>query len=714
MKLSLCIIAKNEERMLPDCLASVRDVVDEIVLVDTGSRDATIRIAERAGARVFKSPWRDDFSAPRNLAIARARGEWILQLDADERLAPGAGEQIKRALSGADFDCGLIRLHNASRADAPAAEVISGRARMGEAMSLPRLLRRTTDLRYEGIVHESVLRWLEGRGGRVRFVDADIVHLGSLPELRRERDKVTRNVDLLKKRASEEPNDPTAWSYIAFESLAADQLDDAWSAAEAGWQVMLRGQYPKGTSVLRLAVARALVQKGRGEHHAVLETVRVGERLDGKHPDFYMLRGTAHELLALAAGRGSKLRLTHLRAALEAHRSALALARTDYVQRFLLGAGSWASALRGGTVLLQLGDAEGARAVLAEALAARPDELETKLAMAEAEIACGRPEDAILRIEPLLSDRPDAWVLAAQACEKLGAVDDGLAFIRQAGQRTKAGYVAPHRREMHLDLMALASAYAGAPAPGPGPIGALTAIMSKRPFEGDARGDVDALGIASIVSNLVTKQRYAYLDALLTPRAEATFPGLGAGVTRALERLGLSVQRDDSPSPIVVACDDTRAAELVQRVLGAHPRIASRGELERSEVAKPGDEEREIFTAPSFARALELGAALPRSTVLLVTSDPPSAETLADVANAVGDRAVELSYGALLDAPVTTLSHLLAALGEPTDDGPLRALVESYPGRSRDFPAFAPRDREKRASRLEGDAARALPREVSP
>jgi tetratricopeptide (TPR) repeat protein len=81
MRLTLTIIARDEEAFLPGCLASVRGIVDEIVLVDTGSTDRTREIARAAGARVLRRPWRDDFAWARNEALRVATGDWILFLD---------------------------------------------------------------------------------------------------------------------------------------------------------------------------------------------------------------------------------------------------------------------------------------------------------------------------------------------------------------------------------------------------------------------------------------------------------------------------------------------------------------------------------------------------------------------------------------------------------------------------------------------------------
>ena len=89
-RISLCMIVRDEEEHLARCLASVQGVVDEIVIVDTGSIDRSVEIAEGFGARVLHEEWKGDFAAPRNTGIDAAGGDWILVLDADEELIDGA------------------------------------------------------------------------------------------------------------------------------------------------------------------------------------------------------------------------------------------------------------------------------------------------------------------------------------------------------------------------------------------------------------------------------------------------------------------------------------------------------------------------------------------------------------------------------------------------------------------------------------------------
>src|SRR3989344_8865534 len=107
-RLSLCMIVKDEERFLPACLESVRGLVDELIIVDTGSSDKTKEIAQRfvdqIGGKLIDFFWIDDFSAARNEGLKHATGGWILVLDADEVIAQQDHERIKQAISQAVKD----------------------------------------------------------------------------------------------------------------------------------------------------------------------------------------------------------------------------------------------------------------------------------------------------------------------------------------------------------------------------------------------------------------------------------------------------------------------------------------------------------------------------------------------------------------------------------------------------------------------------------
>jgi glycosyltransferase involved in cell wall biosynthesis len=105
--LSVTLITLNEEQNLRDCLESVR-FADEIILLDSGSRDRTLEIARGFQVKVFQEPWQG-FSGTKNSAQEKAGGEWILNLDADERVTPALREEIQRVLS-AGSDCSGFRI----------------------------------------------------------------------------------------------------------------------------------------------------------------------------------------------------------------------------------------------------------------------------------------------------------------------------------------------------------------------------------------------------------------------------------------------------------------------------------------------------------------------------------------------------------------------------------------------------------------------------
>lgn len=89
------MMVKNEEEMLPRCLNSIKHLIDELIVVDTGSTDKTIEIAESFGAKIYHHPWENNFSKHRNQSLGYATGDWIIQIDADEELN---GYQLKKMI----------------------------------------------------------------------------------------------------------------------------------------------------------------------------------------------------------------------------------------------------------------------------------------------------------------------------------------------------------------------------------------------------------------------------------------------------------------------------------------------------------------------------------------------------------------------------------------------------------------------------------------
>jgi tetratricopeptide (TPR) repeat protein len=442
-RLSLCLIARNEEEMLPGCLASVRGVADEIVLVDTGSTDRTVEVAREAGARVLERPWDDDFAAPRNLAARHARGSWLLVLDADERLAPGAAGPLRDAMNLRTFDVGMVRLHNARRADAPAHAILSGAERHGRPVLLPRLVRNEGQPTWRGAIHESVGEWLVARDGRRRDLDVDVLHLGYVPAMLVSRGKRERNIGLLRRRCAAEPDDVTPRGYLALELLEAGDFQSARAVADEAWAMLPR--QPAHRDLSRIAVARGLLALRRPDPAEALDAAGQGEARNGPHPDYDYLRGFAQEILAVRAAPRSPERAAALAAAEASYRACLARLAAGGAWDFLGAVNEARAGMHLGVVLLLAGRAREALAAFADVLRAEPANGAARVGAAEALLDVGEPAQALRTVEGALGSQPDGWLVAASAAHALGSGGDARLFLDEARRRVAVGYECLHR-----------------------------------------------------------------------------------------------------------------------------------------------------------------------------------------------------------------------------------------------------------------------------
>jgi tetratricopeptide (TPR) repeat protein len=161
--ISLCMIVKDEEADLAACLASVQNLISEIVIVDTGSRDRTKEIASSFKAKLIDYTWNDDFSAARNISLAVAECEWILVLDADERLDRSDFPKIKKMLECKDRAYKLVQRHYRKETDLIGFQACKGEFQEWEKgwlgyleSSLVRLFPNDPRLKYRNCMHELV------------------------------------------------------------------------------------------------------------------------------------------------------------------------------------------------------------------------------------------------------------------------------------------------------------------------------------------------------------------------------------------------------------------------------------------------------------------------------------------------------------------------------------------------------------------------------
>ncbi|HEU5270704.1 MAG TPA: glycosyltransferase [Jatrophihabitans sp.] len=220
MTVTACLIVRDCEAGLPDCLASVRPFVDELVVLDTGSVDGTRAVAAAAGAEVHQAHWTDDFAAARNAALARCTGDWVLSIDADE-LATGVPGWLAPMLAacGTELDALSLLIRHA---DGPDARGLSGHREV-------KLFRRDR-VRWAGRVHERPVRLTGGEPVIAALPEQTLhlVHTGYTdPELVRA--KAERNARLCRLQLDEltrRPAEP--------EELARAALDLGRSELAAG------------------------------------------------------------------------------------------------------------------------------------------------------------------------------------------------------------------------------------------------------------------------------------------------------------------------------------------------------------------------------------------------------------------------------------------------------------------------------------------------
>lgn len=225
--ISVCMIVRDEERYISQSIGSVRRYVDEIIVLDTGSKDRTPEIAKLLGAKVFHANWEENFAAARNESIRHATGEWILVIDADEEIDPESGEQLKELVRNTSVDAFEVTVRS---------ELPEGDPSKYDEIVLTRLFRNKSNYRYELPIHEQIRPSIERSGGVISKSPIIITHHGYNKEnVQRDGSRIERNVSLLKKVLVKEPDNP----YVLY------QLGATYKSAgenEKAMEMLLRAQ----------------------------------------------------------------------------------------------------------------------------------------------------------------------------------------------------------------------------------------------------------------------------------------------------------------------------------------------------------------------------------------------------------------------------------------------------------------------------------------
>ena len=316
--LSVCMIVKDEERFIGGALKSVQPIAQEIIVVDTGSKDKTVEIAEALGARVVHFKWCDDFSAARNQSLLFARAAWILVLDADEELMVDDLGVLESELKR-DSNELLLRMR--------CVQMIGEKKYQGY---IPRLFRNAPLMHFENRIHETVTsaamslcRSLDMELGLSR---ARLNHHGYSPEIVQDRNKVQRNLTLLMREAESNPKDAYMQMQLGNEYLRMGDTNKAFDHLEKAVHLCenKKGLLPDSLEVLLTIYGTNLLAQNRNEAVDVLLSGPLAKQYSLSAWHRY-LRGRARMLL----GRHAEALEDLLDAKARRHEETLAVVPAD-------------------------------------------------------------------------------------------------------------------------------------------------------------------------------------------------------------------------------------------------------------------------------------------------------------------------------------------------------------------------------------------------
>jgi GT2 family glycosyltransferase/Tfp pilus assembly protein PilF len=200
--ISLCMIVKNEERVLADCLRSAKPFFKEIIVCDTGSTDRTVEIARGLGATVIEHQWEDSFSTARNQSMAGATGKWICWIDADDTLPFSSGESIIQAVISAPSDVAGFVVPVRFTDEGPHG---------GVQVDHVKVFRNLPGVAFEGRIHEQIIASLKASAGpdcKIARLDAHVLHSGYDTSEEGQAKKRERDLKLLMLDLKDRPNHP--------------------------------------------------------------------------------------------------------------------------------------------------------------------------------------------------------------------------------------------------------------------------------------------------------------------------------------------------------------------------------------------------------------------------------------------------------------------------------------------------------------------------
>lgn len=285
MKIIGCYIVKNEAEVLRRSLASINKQVDELVVIDTGSVDQTIAVAEKAGAKIYHFPWQDDFAAARNFALEKLMGDWVVFLDADEYFSEETAGNLRQVITAQDRECNLLLVQR---------QDVDESGHMLMHLYVPRIFRIANDLRYTGAIHEELRQGGKMVSGIVQVSPQELtlIHTGYAGTLGAA--KARRNLEMLQREMAKSSQPEYYYGYLA---EAYDGIEDREKAMHYAYLDIARGRQ---SETYASRSYRLLLNKLAEHKRDYRERLRMAELAVRDFPELPEFHAEYAEALALA------------------------------------------------------------------------------------------------------------------------------------------------------------------------------------------------------------------------------------------------------------------------------------------------------------------------------------------------------------------------------------------------------------------------------
>jgi glycosyltransferase involved in cell wall biosynthesis len=269
--ITLCMITKNEEDFIRQCLASTRGLVDEIIIVDTGSTDKTVEVAKAFTDKIFNFTWTNDFSAARNESLKHATKDWVLVLDADEQLSPQDHIHLRDMLkeNGEKYDGFALEQRNyTNRTNTPRFHSLPQGSKDGknflgyDPVKAIRLFKNKKEIQFKHAIHENVYDSITEHEGKILVTNIPIHHYREQKSAEDTLEKAKAYLKTLQEQVKKNPEDTKAQYELGQLYLNMERLDEAQEALTKVQEQDKEGLYSDG-GFLNTFLATLFLKQGK-------------------------------------------------------------------------------------------------------------------------------------------------------------------------------------------------------------------------------------------------------------------------------------------------------------------------------------------------------------------------------------------------------------------------------------------------------------------